>query len=151
MFFLIAACQQPNSSPEAITYQQPNASSTYIVPIWKGSLSQDPSDPEVGWAYYNTTVRKSFIYDGTSWQIIAQDGIDGLGISWKGELSSAPTNPQNNWAYYNTVDGNSYVYNGTSWDYLAKSGKNGSSGILIWLGTFAIAPANTSEGSAYYN
>ena len=144
-FFLFAACQQPSSSTETVTQI------TYIVPIWKGALSEANSNPEVGWAYYNTTVKKSFIYDGSSWQIMAQDGADGLSIIWKGEMSSAPRNPQKNWAYYNTVDGNSYIYNGSSWDYLAKSGRNGTSGILLWLGSFTSAPTNPSEGYAYYN
>lgn len=46
----------------------------YVAPIWKGSLSFAPSDPEKGWAYYDTTTGKSYIYDGTEWQIIMQDG-----------------------------------------------------------------------------
>ncbi|MCH5149597.1 MAG: hypothetical protein J1G30_02920, partial [Spirochaetales bacterium] len=36
--------------------------------VWKGSLSKAPSNPVSGWAYYDTTQKKSFIYDGTSWQ-----------------------------------------------------------------------------------
>ena len=123
----------------------------YIVPVWKGSLPSAPNNPEVGWAYYNTTVKKSFIYDGSSWQIMAQDGTDGLGITWKGELSTAPSNPKLNWAYYNTIDGNSYIYNGSSWDLLAKSGRDGASGILLWLGSYSSAPNNPSNGWAYYN
>ena len=123
----------------------------YIVPVWKGSLPTAPSNPEVGWAYYNTTVKKSFIYDGSEWQIMAQDGTDGTGITWKGELSSAPSNPKINWAYYNIIDGNSYIYNGTSWDFLAKSGRDGSSGILLWLGSYDFVPENPSDGWAYYN
>ena len=120
----ILSCKQITETTEEIT--QVN----YIVPVWKGSLPTAPSNPEVGWAYYNTTVKKSFVYDGSEWQIMAQDGTDGTGITWKGELSSAPSNPKINWAYYNTIDGNSYIYNGTSWDYLAKSGRDGASGIL---------------------
>lgn len=46
----------------------------YVAPIWKGSLSFAPSDPEKGWAYYDTTTGKSYIYDGAKWQIIMQDG-----------------------------------------------------------------------------
>ena len=29
-----------------------------------------------GWCYYNSTDKKSFMYDGTAWQMIAQDGKD---------------------------------------------------------------------------
>lgn len=144
---LLLSCNMDSDSGET-------TQTVYVTPIWKGSLISAPSSPEVGWAYYNTTVKKSFIYDGTSWQILAQDGVDGengVGITWKGELSSAPSNPQLNWAYYNTVDGNSYIYDGTTWNYLAKSGKDGESGILLWLGTYDSAPENPSEGWAYYN
>lgn len=141
----ILSCKQITETTEEIT--QVN----YIVPVWKGSLPTAPSNPEVGWAYYNTTVKKSFIYDGSEWQIMAQDGTDGTGITWKGELSSAPSNPKINWAYYNTIDGNSYIYNGTSWDYLAKSGRDGASGILLWLGSYDTVPENPSDGWAYYN
>ena len=141
----ILSCKQITETTEEIT--QVN----YIVPVWKGSLPTAPSNPEVGWAYYNTTVKKSFVYDGSEWQIMAQDGTDGTGITWKGELSSAPSNPKINWAYYNTIDGNSYIYNGTSWDYLAKSGRDGASGILLWLGSYDTVPENPSDGWAYYN
>lgn len=141
--FVFTACQ--HSAGNIITQN------TYIVPIWKGSLPSAPNNPEVGWAYYNTSVKKSFIYDGSSWQIMAQDGTDGLSIIWQGELSTAPSNPQINWAYYNTIDGNSYIYNGNSWDLLAKSGRDGASGILLWLGSYSVAPNNPSDGWAYYN
>lgn len=141
----ILSCKQITETTEEIT--QVN----YIVPVWKGSLPTAPSNPKVGWAYYNTAVKKSFVYDGSEWQIMAQDGTDGTGITWKGELSSAPSNPKINWAYYNTIDGNSYIYNGTSWDYLAKSGRDGASGILLWLGSYDTVPENPSDGWAYYN
>lgn len=49
----------------------------YLTPIWKGSLEAAPESPEVGWAYYNTTDKKSYIYDGENWQVFAQDGKDG--------------------------------------------------------------------------
>jgi len=41
--------------------------------VWKGDLAAAPSNPVAGWAYFNTTTRKSYIYDGTEWQIIAQE------------------------------------------------------------------------------
>lgn len=141
----LSSCQPNSDTKMEITQVK------YIVPIWKGALSSAPVNPEIGWAYYNTTLKKAFIYDGSSWQIMSQDGSDGLGIIWKGELSSTPSNPQSNWAYYNTIDGNSYIYNGSSWDLLAKSGRNGASGILLWLGSYNSAPSNPSNGWAYHN
>lgn len=115
---------------------------------WKGSLSSAPSNPQIGWAYYNTIEKCSYIYDGSSWQLIAQDGKS---VEWKGELASAPVNPEENWAYFNIIDGNSYIYTGTEWNYLAKSGRDGASGIMLWLGTLASAPQNPSSGYCYYN
>lgn len=150
---MMFACTEPTASEMTKEITQIN----YIIPVWKGSYDSAPSNPEAGWAYYNKAVKKSFIYDGSSWQIIAQDGSDGIngkdgtGIIWKGELASTPSNPQLNWAYYNTIDGNSYIYNGNSWNYLAKSGRDGASGILLWLGSYDFEPENPSDGWAYYN
>lgn len=44
--------------------------------IWKGELSVAPSSPLMNWAYYNSTVGISYIYDGSQWNILAQDGAD---------------------------------------------------------------------------
>ena len=45
--------------------------------IWQGSLAAAPESPSLNWGYYNTTDKKSYIYDGDSWEIISQDGTDG--------------------------------------------------------------------------
>ena len=128
------------------------AGDTYITNniniIWKGSFETAPSNPQVGWAYYDTNKKMSFVYDGSFWEVIAQDGKS---IIWKGELSSTPENPEENWAYFNVIDGNSYIYNGSSWDYLAKSGRDGASGIMLWLGTLDSAPESPNTGYCYYN
>jgi hypothetical protein len=42
---------------------------------WQGELSSDPVSPVELWAYYNTVDKKSYIYDGAVWEILAQDGI----------------------------------------------------------------------------
>ena len=44
--------------------------------VWQGSLATEPSEPELNWGYYNTVLGKSYIWDGDSWEIIAQDGVD---------------------------------------------------------------------------
>ena len=49
--------------------------------IWKGSLSSSPSSPQLNWAYYNTTDKKSYVYNGNTWSILAQDGIDSFAES----------------------------------------------------------------------
>jgi hypothetical protein len=45
--------------------------------IWKGDLSDPPENPELNWVYYDITQKKSFIHNGTSWDIMTQDGKDG--------------------------------------------------------------------------
>lgn len=45
--------------------------------VWLGSFSTAPLYPDLNNAYYNTTLGKSYIWDGDSWEILAQDGVDG--------------------------------------------------------------------------
>ncbi|HPW66216.1 MAG TPA: hypothetical protein PLS84_03930 [Salinivirgaceae bacterium] len=45
---------------------------------WLGSHPNHPSNPTINQAYYNTTEKKSYLYDGTLWQIITQDGQDAI-------------------------------------------------------------------------
>ena len=123
--------------------------------VWKGALEAAPENPELYWAYYNTTDGCSYIWNGSNWDLLAKsgedgvdgedgkdgtngkdgvdgedgkDGVDGLSIVWKGELEAAPENPELYWAYYNTTDGCSYIWNGSDWDLLAKSGEDGVDG-----------------------
>lgn len=44
---------------------------------WKGEFTAAPETPEKGWAYYNSTEKASYIWDGENWQVIAKDGKDG--------------------------------------------------------------------------
>ncbi|MEI6873748.1 MAG: hypothetical protein WCL50_01315 [Spirochaetota bacterium] len=54
--------------------------------VWKGSLATAPTTGlQANWAYYNTADKKSYIYDGNAWQILAVDGATGAagpGITW---------------------------------------------------------------------
>jgi uncharacterized protein (TIGR02145 family) len=55
--------------------------------VWKGTLTIAPTTPIINWAYYNSTDKISYIYNGTAWVILAQDGakgIDGLTTSVNG-------------------------------------------------------------------
>jgi len=53
---------------------------------WKGSLNKSPEKPQINWAYYNRVDKKSYIYDGKNWQILAQDGEPGQqGSNGEGE------------------------------------------------------------------
>ncbi len=53
--------------------------------IWLGSLMSAPASPVLNNGYYNTVDKKSYIWDGSVWQIIAQDGIIPI-IHYVGEL-----------------------------------------------------------------
>jgi len=45
--------------------------------VWKGDLSSAPSNPQTLWAYYNTVDKKSYIYNGSSWDTMTNDGANG--------------------------------------------------------------------------
>jgi hypothetical protein len=110
--------------------------------VWKGSLSAAPDNPQTNWAYYNTTDKKSYIYDGSNWQTLAVDGAigaegpkgdkgdTGISLIWKGASTTPPVNPQTNWAYYNTTDKTSYIYDGSDWQTLAVDGLNALTGTV---------------------
>jgi len=48
-----------------------------IMYSWKGELPAAPTNPEINWIYYNTGEKTAYIYDGTAWQILVKDGVDG--------------------------------------------------------------------------
>ena len=50
---------------------------------WQGNFAVAPENPQLSWAYYNTTEKQSYIYDGTQWVVFAKDGSKGNGISEK--------------------------------------------------------------------
>src|SRR3989339_1807573 len=45
--------------------------------VWLGSFTEAPLSPNTNEAYYNSTEKKSYIWNGTSWEILSQDGADG--------------------------------------------------------------------------
>lgn len=61
---------------------------------WLGTLGTIPVSPNLNEAYYNSNDGVSYIWDGASWQILAQDGVGsnfvgGPGISITGNTISA--------------------------------------------------------------
>ncbi|MBI5218755.1 MAG: tail fiber domain-containing protein [Bacteroidia bacterium] len=48
-----------------------------ISVVWLGSMATAPVSPNLNEAYYNTTDKKSYVWNGTSWNLISQDGING--------------------------------------------------------------------------
>lgn len=120
--------------------------------VWLGSFTTVPSGPVSNQAYYDMTDKKSYIYDGTTWQIMAQDGVDGVDgttLVWLGTLTTAPATPSLNQAYYNSTDKKSYIYDGAAWQILTEDGLQGVG--ISWLGSFATAPATPTLNQAYYN
>lgn len=101
---------------------------------WKGSYSSHPLNPENGWSYYNTTQKKSFVYQDGAWYQMTVDGVDGqngengISIVWKGDLASPPGNPKENWCYRDTDNGMVYIYTGTAWELMVVDGSDGADG-----------------------
>ena len=102
--------------------------------VWKGEHAEPPAVAVENWAYYNLEDGVAYIWDGDSWEILAQDGqdgdvgadgADGVSIAWQGTFAEHPTGAQLNWAYYNSTDGISYIYDGSSWHVLAMDGEDG--------------------------
>ncbi|MCL2762155.1 MAG: collagen-like protein, partial [Treponema sp.] len=56
------------------TGTQGSAGTAGISISWQGTHASDPAEAQLNWAYYNSTDKKSYIYNGTAWQILAQDG-----------------------------------------------------------------------------
>ena len=96
--------------------------------IWKGEFASHPNNPKNGWAYKNTTDKKSYVYQDGTWHQMTVDGQNGLSIVWKGDLATAPSNPQLNWCYRNTVDKKIYIYNGSAWELMVLDGNDGKQG-----------------------
>ena len=114
--------------------------------IWLGSFECDPENPTRLNAYFNTETGCSYIFNGTTWDLLAskgthgeqgQSGAAGTSITWKGSLVEAPAEPELYWAYFNTETGCSYIFDGTKWTILASSGKDGNDGdSIVWKGSF---------------
>lgn len=116
--------------------------------FWLGEFSSEPSNPEEGAAYHDTTLRKSLIYTNGKWETIA---VDGVGINWIGEMPTAPSNPLNNTAYFNTSDNTAYIWNGYEWTTLSTSSNVSCVLQISWKGNLSTAPEYPSIGWMYYN
>ena len=133
--------------------------------IWKGTLTEHPSGAENGWAYYNSTEGKSFVYQDETWYqmsidgtdgIQGNDGADGLSIVWKGEQKTPPSRPETNWVYRDTDNGIVYIYNGSAWEAMTYDGSdgvdgtNGTDGLsIVWKGESSEPPSNAEENWVY--
>lgn len=87
----------------------------------------------------------SFVCDGTSWQILTQDGTDGqdgLSINWLGELNYVPQNPSVNDAYYNFAEDIACIWDDSWWDILAQGASSGTCNPAPANGLVAYYPFN---------
>jgi uncharacterized membrane protein YfbV (UPF0208 family) len=132
--------------------------------VWLGNQAIAPATPNLNEAYYNTTSGQSFIWDGSAWQIIAQDGVagtngvdgvngidgingvDGVSIVWLGNQAIAPATPNLNEAYYNTTSGQSFIWDGSAWQIIAQDGVAGTNGTDGVNGTNGIDGINGTNG-----
>src|SRR5690554_4828283 len=119
---------------------------------WLGSSATAPPTPALNDGYYNSTDGVSYVWNGSTWQIVAQDGSDGatgpqgpqgpigntgpqgipgtngVAVNWLGSSATAPPTPALNDGYYNSTDGVSYIWNGTTWNIVAQDGSDGATG-----------------------
>lgn len=117
--------------------------------VWLGALSKHPDIAKENNAYFNYTDKKSYLFDGKFWHIIAESGSNGISLNWRGDWLSAPF-PANEYdAYFNTSDSCSYIYARGKWDLLSKSGSNGKDGQSItW---YAYKPTYPVTNDVYYD
>ncbi|NIW47259.1 MAG: hypothetical protein GWN30_21675, partial [Gammaproteobacteria bacterium] len=62
------------------------------VVLWQGSLASAPANPRLNWAYYDTTQKKAFIWDGDSWEVLAEDPTP-IRFNYAGRYASFETDP----------------------------------------------------------
>ncbi|MBF0545532.1 MAG: carboxypeptidase regulatory-like domain-containing protein [Candidatus Riflebacteria bacterium] len=113
---------------------------------WKGELATAPINATVNWAYYNASDKKAYIWNGTAWQIIAQDGLIGAsGLVGPQGLTGAAG------ATGATGPVGSIGVTGAT-GKTGTTGTTGSPGLSItWEGNLPSPPDNPQLNWAYYN
>jgi len=102
--------------------------------IWMGEFATEPvilpEHADMLWAYFNTTTRNAYIWNGTGWDLLAErgetgsGGADGVSINWRGTFSAPPPNPELNWAFHNSTTRRSYIFGVNGWQVLAADGQH---------------------------
>ena len=72
------------------------------------ALASDPSNWDVGHIYYNTTLHRIRLWDGTEW----------VDTSTAQKASSPPTADHEGQHYYDTTNQKEYVWDGSTWNAL---------------------------------
>lgn len=143
---------------------------------WLGELATAPLMPSKNQAFYSTTDKKSYIWDGDSWEIIAMDGMPGpagTGLTLRGGWSSTATYSAGDYVFDESTSsaelnsmwicqapvGPSAArprYDTAHWvEFEAPAGPQGPAGLnaipIHWLGSFSAAPTSPTVNQAYYN
>lgn len=68
---------------------------------WLGSFTLSPSTPSINDAYYDVNLKKSYVWNGSGWQIVAQDGYPGSSVlpNWQVVSSSTTISPTTDFVY----------------------------------------------------
>jgi len=109
--------------------------------VWKGTYDSAPSNPENGWAYYDTNAKASYVYQNGWYQM----SVDGVGVNGTtvtyGKSTSATTKPTSWTTTIPTVTEGEYLWTQTVIDYTdaskpdtvtytyAKQGADGQPGV----------------------
>lgn len=115
---------------------------------WLGSFTSAPGSPNLNEAYYNTTSLQSFVWNGTAWNVIAKDGINGVDGA-DGSLNAwsltgnAGTNPSTN--FIGTTDNVSFNFKVNN----QKAGRIDPLGPVFY--GYQSGNANTNSGATVYN
>ncbi|MCB9001670.1 MAG: collagen-like protein [Bacteroidales bacterium] len=100
--------------PQGDVGLQGPAGSNGISIEWLGNLSNAPGTPSINQAYYNSTNKISYIWDGDSWEILAQDGQTGATGPQGPEGPEGPAGTgltnKGNWVSGTTYDPGDYVF-----------------------------------------
>jgi len=89
--------------------------------------------------YFNLVEKKTYIYNGKKWDVMAVSGIDGISIRWQGDTNDYPA-PIDNYAFYHTEEKQSFICHNGVWETLSKNGSNGLS--INWLKDTYVEPIN---------
>jgi hypothetical protein len=117
---------------------------------WLGTLASNPATPSLNDAYYNSTLGQSFIWDGSAWQILAQDGTAGgfsagTGIDLTGGVISNTGDLDSTNEFQNlSINGNNIdISNGTGTTISATAPLIGD--YLYWNGLNWVAQTVTGD------
>lgn len=67
--------------------------------VWKGERATAPVSPQRNWAYYDSTDGKSYIYDGTDWHILAENGSSAVWVRYAGNEADSGSVPDIEFLY----------------------------------------------------